>query len=247
MFLSTGSDVFQLPIYCSQCFGCGAKACRMLAGLAQAKDSANPCDTKTNWLKGSLNPAYRNKDVILRNSLIGASLTFSPRFTAYLTEDELTLKLGDQNYSWPLVAIAEIELRPGIVWAAAQIKTLNGDDVKLDGIEKIVGDRWQGAFKSLQLKCLATAGKEALADYAKWSKRIISRLPNSWHPSWMGDHLASTKPTAELKCGLPVEAIASHPLIVEASKAYPNILPTPPHQSGSRPKCSLEQAQRDTL
>lgn len=85
---------------------------------------------------GSLNPVYRNKDVILRNSLIGASLTFSPRFTAYLTEDELTLKLGDQNYSWPLVAIAEIELRPGIVWAAAQIKTLNGDDVKLDGIEK---------------------------------------------------------------------------------------------------------------
>lgn len=200
----------------------------MFAGLAQTKNPAHPRETKTNWLMGSLNPAYRNKDVILRNSLIGASLTFSPRFTAYLTEDELTLKLGDQNYSWPLVAIAEIELRPGIVWAAAQIKTLNGDDVKLDGIEKIEGDRWQGVFKSLQLKCLATAGKEALADYAKWSKRIISRLPNSWHPSWMGDHLASTKPTAELKCGLTVKAIASHPLIVEASKAYPSILPTPP-------------------
>lgn len=158
----------------------------MLAGLAQTKNSAHPRSTTTNRLMGSLNPVYRNKDVILRNSLIGASLTFSPRFTAYLTEDELTLKLGDQNYSWPLVAIAEIELRPGIVWAAAQIKTLNGDDVKLDGIEKIEGDRWQGAFKSLQLKCLATAGKEALADYAKWSKSIISRLPNSWHPSWMG-------------------------------------------------------------
>ncbi len=175
-----------------------------------------------------MNPAHRNKDVLLKNSLIGAGLTFSPRFTAYLTEDELTLKLGDQSYSWPLVAIAEIELLPGIVWAALQIKTLKGNDVKLDGIEKVEGDRWLSAFRSLQLKYLATAGKEAVADYAKWSKKILSRLPDSWHPSWMGNHLASSKAEADLKCGLSVQDIASHPLIVDACKAYPDILPTPP-------------------
>lgn len=87
--------------------------------------------------------------MILKNSFLGASLTFSPRFTAYVTNDKLSLKLGDQLYDWPLIELAGIEYEPGVVWAQARIKTLKGQSLQLDGIDKTEGSRWHKAFLDL--------------------------------------------------------------------------------------------------
>ncbi|MEH6486107.1 MULTISPECIES: UvrD-helicase domain-containing protein [Pseudomonas] len=166
--------------------------------------------------------------MILKNSFIGANLTLSPRFTAYFTEEEITLQLGDKNYSWPLLALAGIEFKDGIVWAEATIKTLNGISYKLDGVDKTDGARWHKAFELNHLKVVAVAGREAFIGYNSWAKKLINRQPNKWHPSWMGSHLVKTSPPDKLKCGFSNETISTHPAIEAASTAYPKILPVPP-------------------
>nr|WP_298165731.1 UvrD-helicase domain-containing protein [uncultured Pseudomonas sp.] len=162
--------------------------------------------------------------MLLKNSFLGANLTFSPRFTAYVTDDKLTLKLGDKNYAWPLVAIAGIEIEPGVVWTQAHITTLDGQLLKLDGIDKAEGTRWLSAFEDLLHKQVATAGKQGITLYRSWLTRILHQLPDSWHPSWMGEHLVRATPPAELPCGLTIDEIALHPAIKGAIAAYPKIL-----------------------
>lgn len=161
---------------------------------------------------------------------MGASLTFSPKFTAYVTGDKLTLQVGDQLYSWPLVDLAGIEFEPGVVWAQVRIKTLDGKHLQLNGINKTKGSRWHAGFQGLLHKQVAIAGKQASDLYSSWATRILHQLPDRWHPSWLGDHLANTTPPADLPCGLTVDQAASHPLIQAACEAFSNILPAPPQR-----------------
>lgn len=170
--------------------------------------------------------------MILKNSFMGASLTFSPRFTAYVTNDKLTLKLGDQLYDWPLIELAGIEYEPGVVWAQARIKTLKGQSLQLDGIDKTEGSRWHKAFLDLLHRKVATVGKEASFLYSSWMKRVAINLPDCWHPSWMGSHLAKNTPPTVHACGLTIDQIAAHPAMKAASEAYPKILPAPPPRPG---------------
>lgn len=166
--------------------------------------------------------------MILKNSFMGAKLTRSPRFTAYVSDDTLTLILDRNESAWPLLRVGGAELVPGIVWAELTIQTLDGERHRLDGIDKTEGGRWLSAFEALQHKVVATAGKQALELYGKWASKVSSQLPNRWHPTWMGEHLAKANPPEDLPCGLSVDAVATHPAIKAASEAYPNILPSPP-------------------
>ncbi len=189
----------------------------------------------------------------LKNNIIGASLTFSPRFTANFTQDELTLKLGDQQHAWPIVAIAGIEFVPGLIWASARITTLDGQKLQLDGIDEAKGIRWHAAFMALLYQQVASAGNQASIRCARWLPRILKQLPDSWHPSWMGNHLAKTTPPETLPCGLTIDQVATHPAIKGASEAYPNILPTLPLRPTDELNAHLRQLneaffeQRKTL
>ncbi len=164
----------------------------------------------------------------LKNNIIGASLTLSPRFTANFTKDELTLKLGEQQYAWPIVAIAGIEFVPGLIWASARITTLDGQKLQLDGIDETKGIRWHAAFMALLYQQVASAGNQASIRCARWLPKILKQLPDSWHPSWMGNHLMKTTPPETLPCGLTIDQVTTHPAIKGASEAYPHILPTLP-------------------
>ena len=166
--------------------------------------------------------------MILKNSFMGASLTFSPRFTAYVSDSELELTLGDQRYSWVLIDIGVIELELGLVWARLRIKALDGQTIKLDGIDKTEGKRWHTAFEGLLHKQVAEAGKQALAQHSSWASQILKKLPNTWHPSWLGHHLVKASPPPVLSCGLSADAIATHPSLRAAAAAYPKILPDLP-------------------
>ena len=169
--------------------------------------------------------------MLLENSRISASLTLSPRFSVLLSDTDLTLKIGSQVYLLQLLVIADIELREGIVWSDAIIRTIDGQTYKVDGIDKKEGNRWHKSFESKFHLQLAMAGMVAVGHYQKWSAEVLQSLqyvPPCWYPSWLGAHFAETSPPETTVWGLSVDDIASHPAIKAASRAYPELLPTPP-------------------
>lgn len=189
----------------------------------------------------------------LKNSIIGAGLTLSPRFIADFTDEELTLKLGDQQHAWPVVFIGGIEIVPGLVWTSARITTLEGERLDLDGIDGKAAARWHAAFMNLLHKQVATAGRQASVKYEHWLHRVLKQLPDTWHPSWFGRYLVNTNPPGKVSCGLTIAQVASHPAISGAIAAYPNILSTSPRQPEESLNAILSQLneaifdQRKTL
>ncbi|MBD2837113.1 UvrD-helicase domain-containing protein [Pseudomonas sp. JM0905a] len=166
--------------------------------------------------------------MILKNTTWGARCTLSPNFTLYFTDDEVTLSLKGKKHVWPLPAIGTLETLPGLVWAAIVITPLEGVEIRLGGVDKKEGDRWQAAFTAAHLKRVAETSNEACLRFLLWSGRVEKDLPTQWHPSWLAHQLYKTRPTPKLSCGVTYDSFARHPALAQALAAHPDILRTLP-------------------
>lgn len=164
----------------------------------------------------------------LRSSTWGGLWAGRRSFQATVGEERLEVSLRDgSSWAWDLVDIGSLTLRKGLVWPTLNIKTLDGEQISLQGASSSQANAWLERFQYAHTLRLAKVASSAQWDFSRWLDSVVKQLPWRWHSNWLPRlHLDEESPPRS-RTGHDYDVIASHPAMKAAVAAHPSILSKP--------------------